>query len=78
MQQRLQSSNGEPTPHWDVGFTSQVGRTHRNSALNARMEPYQTDPTEALFHGDANQRKTEAIEWMGWVCDLNRVSRECG
>jgi hypothetical protein len=77
MQKRLQSSNGEPARHRDMGFTGQVGRAHRDGSLNAWMEPHQTDTTEALFHCDTNQWKAEAIERMGWISDLNRVGREC-
>ena len=78
MQKRLQSSNGEPAHHWDVRFIGKVGRTHRNSALNAWVQPHQTDTTETLFHRDTNQREAEAIERMGRIDHLNCVGRECG
>ena len=78
MQKRLQSSNGEPAWHRDVGFTGKVGRTHWDGSLNAWVQPYETDTTKPLFHGDTNQRKAQAVEWMGRISNLNIVSRECG
>lgn len=77
MQQRLESSDGEPTCHKDVGVTGKAGRPHRDCSLNAWVQPHQTDTAEALFHGDTNQRKAEAVERMGWISDLNRVGGKC-
>ena len=77
MQKRLQSSNREPAHRGDVGLTGKVGRIHRNGSLNAWVEPHQTDTAKSLFHGDANQRKAEAVKRMGWISDLYRVSGEC-
>ena len=78
MQERLQSSDREPTGTNRSIFTDEVGRTHRDRSLNAWMQPHQTDATKALFHRDANERKAEAKERMGRISDLNRVSGECG
>src|SRR6266516_1949217 len=35
------------------------------------------DATESLFDRDTNQRKTEAVERMGRISDLNRVGGKC-
>ena len=78
MQKRLQSSNGESACHKDVGFTGKAGCAQRDGSLNAWVQPHQTDTAEALFHGDTNQRKAEAVERMGWISDLNRVGGKCG
>ena len=78
MQQPLQSSDGEPTRRKNSVFTSKVGCTYRDHSLNAWMQPHHTDATESLFDRDTNQRKTEAVERMGRISDLNRVGWECG
>jgi hypothetical protein len=73
MEQRLQSSDGEPTRRKHSVFTSKVGRTYRDCSLNAWVQPHQTDATESLFDSDTNQRKAEAVERMGRILDLNSV-----
>ena len=78
MQQRLHSSQGEPTRSRGPAYLSKVRSAHGNHALNARVQPHYTDATESLFHGDANQRKAEAVKRMGRISDLNRVGWECG
>jgi hypothetical protein len=77
MQKRLQSSDGEPTRNWGVVFSGKVRRTHGDRSLNAWVQPHHTDATESLFDRDTDQRKTEAIEGMGRISDLNSVGGEC-
>ena len=73
MQQRLQSSNGEPTRRKHAVFTGKVRRTHRDRSLNAWVQPHQTDAAKPLFDRDTNERKAEAVERMGRVSDLNSI-----
>jgi hypothetical protein len=77
MQKRLQSSDGEPTRRKHAVFTSKVGLTYRDCSLNAWVQPHQTDATESLFDRDTDQRKTEAVEGMGRISDLNDVGGKC-
>jgi hypothetical protein len=78
MQQRLHSSKGEPTRSRGPAYLSKVRSAHGDHSLNARVQPHHTDATESLFHGDANQRKAEAVKRMGRISDLNCVGWECG
>ncbi len=78
MQQRLHSSYGEPTGSRYPAYLSKVCSTHGDHAFNAWVQPHHTDTTESLFHRDADQRKAEAIERMGRICDLNSVGWSCG
>ncbi len=73
MQQRLQSSNGEPTRRRHSVFTGKVRRTHRDRSLYAWVQPHQTDAAKPLFDRDTNERKAEAVERMGRVSDLNSI-----
>ena len=77
MQERLQSSDREPTGTTRSIFIDEVGRTHGDRSLNAWMQPYQTNAAKALFYRSADERKAEAVERMGRIGDLHPVSGKC-
>jgi hypothetical protein len=77
MHKCLQSSHGEPTRSWDVGFISKICRSHGDNSLNAWVQPHHTNTAKSLFDCHTDQRKAEAIERMGRISDLNRVGGKC-
>ena len=68
----------EPTTGRGNGNRGQARCGHRDDALDARIEPYDTDTAEPLFGSEADEREGEAVERMGGIRDLDALSWWCG
>ena len=77
-EQRVDGGQREPTAGRGNGDRGQTRGSHRNDALDARIEPHDTDPAEPLFGGKADEREGEAVERVGGISDLDALGWWCG
>jgi hypothetical protein len=69
--------DGQSTEGQRWGRPSTGGGGNRNDAFDAGVEPYDTDASQVLFGGDADQWQGKIIQRMGGVRHRHGVGRQC-
>src|SRR4051812_22002287 len=62
---------------WRAAATK-VGDGEWNRSIPFRMELNDADTAQVSIRGDSKEGEAEAVERMGWIDDLDRLSRQRG